>query len=59
LYTLQDAARYGGSVPVMVASLQSYGHDPTRLHPHLHSLVRDGLVSAKGSFVPAPHPDPI
>ena len=41
----------------MIALLQSYGHDPTRLHPYLRSLVRDGLVSADGSFVPAPQAD--
>ncbi len=33
--------------------------DPTRFHPHLHSLVTDGLVSAEGSFVPIPCPDPV
>jgi hypothetical protein len=43
----------------MIASLQSYGDDPTRFHPHLHSLVTDGLVSADGSFVPIPCPDPV
>jgi hypothetical protein len=54
----QDAARDRRSVPGMVASLQSYGDDPTRFHPHLHCLVTDGLVSADGSFVPIPRPDP-
>jgi len=41
----------------MIGSLQSYGDDPGRFHPHLHSLVTDGLVSADGSFVPIPCPD--
>jgi len=27
------------SLPGMIASLQSYGDDPGRFHPHLHSLV--------------------
>jgi len=43
----------------MIASLQSYGDDPSRFHPHLHSLVSDGLVSPGGSFVPVPSPDPV
>jgi hypothetical protein len=33
--------------------------DPSRFHPHLHSLVTDGLVSADGSLVPMPCPDPV
>jgi hypothetical protein len=44
---LQDAAGDRGSVPGMIASLQSYGDDPTRFHPHLHSLVTDGPVIEK------------
>ena len=40
----QDAAGDRRSLPGMIASLQSYGDDPTRFHPHLHSLVTDGLV---------------
>jgi hypothetical protein len=55
----QEAAGDRRSVPGMVASLQSYGDDPTRFHPHLHSLVTDGLVSRDGSFVPIPCPDPV
>ena len=55
----QDAAQDRRSLPGMIASLQSYGDDPTRFHPHLHSLVTDGLVSAEGSFVPIPCPDPV
>ena len=43
----------------MIASLQSYGDDPTRFHPHLHSLVTEGLVSPEGSFVPDACPDPV
>ena len=35
----QDAAGDRRSLPGMIASLQSYGDDPTRFHPHLHSLV--------------------
>ena len=54
----QDAAQDCRSLPGMIASLQSYGDDPTRSHPHLHSLVTDGLVSPQGSFVPVPCPDP-
>jgi len=55
----QDAAGDRHSVPGMIASLQSYGDDPSRFHPHLHSLVSDGLVSPGGSFVPVPSPDPV
>jgi len=56
---LPDAAADRRSLPGMIASLQSYGDDPTRFHPHLHSLVADGLVSPEGSFVPVPCPDPV
>ena len=55
----QDAAGDRRSVPGMIASLQCYGDDPTRFHPHLHSLVTDGLVSPEGSFVPVSYPDPV
>ena len=55
----QDAAQEPRSLPGMIGSLQSYGDDPTRFHPHLHSLVTDGLVPLQGSFVPLPCPDPI
>jgi hypothetical protein len=55
----QDAAGDRRSLPGMIASLQSYGDDPTRFHPHLHSLVTEGLVSPGGSFVPVPCPDPL
>jgi hypothetical protein len=54
----QDAAGDRRSVPGMVASLQSYGDDPGRFHPHLHSLLSEGLVSRDGSFVPVAPPDP-
>jgi hypothetical protein len=56
---LQGAAPDCRFVPGMIGSLQSYGDDPTRFHPHLHSLVTDGLVSPQGSFVPVPCPDPV
>ena len=55
----QDAAGDRGAVPGMIASLQSYGDDPSRFHPHLHSLVSDGLVSPEGSWIPVPCPDPV
>jgi hypothetical protein len=54
----QDAAGDRSLVPGMVASLQSYGDDPSRFHPHLHSLVSEGLVSRDGSFAPVAPPDP-
>jgi len=54
-----DAAGDRRAVPGMIASLQSYIYDPSRFHPHLHSLVSDGLVSPEGSFVPVPCPDPV
>jgi hypothetical protein len=55
----QDAAGDCHALPGMIASLPSYGDDPTRFHPHLHSLVTDGLVSADGSLVPILCPDPV
>jgi len=51
--------RWRSSKIVGPISLQSYGDDPTRFHPHLHSLVTDGLVSADGSLIPVPCPDPV
>ena len=54
----QDAAGDRRSVPGMIASLQSYGDDPSRFHPHLHCLVSEGLVSREGSLVPVPPPEP-
>jgi len=47
------------ALPAMIASIQSYGDDPTRYHPHLHCLVADGLVFPDGSFLPIPPPDPV
>jgi hypothetical protein len=55
----QDAAGDRRSLPGMIASLQSYADDPTRFHPHLHSLVTEGLVSPEGLSVPVPCPDPV
>jgi hypothetical protein len=55
----QDAAGDRRAVPGMVASLQTYGDEPSRFHPHLHSLVSEGLVSPNGSFIPIPCPDPV
>ena len=43
----------------MIASIQTYGDDPTRYHPHLHCLVADGLILPDGSFLPIPRPDPV
>jgi len=54
----QDAAGDRRAVPGMVASLQTYGDDPSRFHPHLHCLVSEGLVFPDGSFVRVPSPDP-
>jgi len=34
----QDAARDHRSLPGMISSLQSYGDDPTRFHPHVYVL---------------------
>jgi hypothetical protein len=55
----QETAHERRSLPGMIASLRSYGDEPTRFHPHLHSLVTDGLVSPEGSLVPIPCPDPV
>ena len=38
--------------------MQTYGDEPIRFHPHLHSLVSEGLVSPERSFVPVSSPDP-
>jgi hypothetical protein len=54
----QDAAGDRRAVPGMIASLQTYGDDPSRFHPHVHSLVSEGLVSPEASFVPLPSSDP-
>ncbi len=55
----QDAAGDRRAVPGMIASLQTYGDEPTRFHSHLHCLTTDGLVSPEGSFVPVACPDPL
>ena len=55
----QEAAADRCSLTAMTASLQSYGDDPTRFHPHLHCLVTEGLVSPEGSFVRVACPDPV
>ena len=47
------------ALPAMIASIQSYGDDPTRFHPHLHCLLPDGLILPEGSFVSIPRPDPV
>jgi len=47
------------ALPAMIASIQTYGDDPTRYHPHLHCLVADGLILRDGSFLPIPRPDPV
>jgi hypothetical protein len=47
------------ALPAMIASIQTYGDDPTRYHPHLHCLVADGLILPDGSFLPIPRPDPV
>jgi hypothetical protein len=55
----QETSHERHSLPGMIASLQSYGDEPTRFHPHLHSLVTDGLVFPEGSLIPIPCPDPV
>ena len=42
----------------MIASIQTYGDNLLRFHPHLHCLVSDGLFLLDGSFLPVPAPDP-
>jgi len=52
--------RCGSAVlPAMICSIQTYGDEPARFHPHLHCLVADGLVLPDGSFFPLPRPDPL
>jgi len=47
------------ALPGMVSSVQTYGEDPSRFHPHVHSLVADGLLLPDGGFIPIPRPDPV
>ena len=42
----------------MIASIQTYGDNLLRFHPHWHCLVSDGLFLLDGSFLPVPAPDP-
>jgi hypothetical protein len=42
----------------MIVSIQTYGEELLRFHPHLHCLVSDGLFLPDGSFLPIPAPDP-
>jgi hypothetical protein len=35
----------------MIASIQTYGDNILRFHPHLHCLVSDGLFQPDGSFL--------
>jgi hypothetical protein len=46
-------------LPAMICSVQTYGDDPTRFHPHVHCLAADGLLGPDGSFFPIPQPDPV
>ena len=55
---LQEAYPERQTVPGMIVSIQTYGDDLLRFHPHLHCLVSDGLFLPGGSFLPVPAPDP-
>ena len=55
---LRGASPGTKAVPGMIASIQTYGDNLLRFHPHLHCLVSDGLFLLDGSFLPAPAPDP-
>ena len=46
-------------LPAMISSVQTYGEDPTRFHPHAHCLAADGLLAPDGSLFPIPEPDPV
>ena len=43
----------------MISSIQTYGDDATRFHPHLHCLVADGLLLPGGALMCIPAPDPV
>jgi hypothetical protein len=43
----------------MISSVQTYGEDPTRFHPHVHCLAADGLLVTDGSLFPTTQPDPV
>jgi hypothetical protein len=55
---LQEAYPERQAVPGMIVSIQTYGDDLLRFHPHLHCLVSDGLFLPDGSFLPVPAPEP-
>ena len=55
----QSCAADSPVLPPMIASIQTYGDDPTPFHPHLHCLLPDGLVLPDGAFLPIPPPDPV
>jgi hypothetical protein len=46
----QAEAHSAGSplLPPMISSVQAYGDDPTRFHPHLRCLAADGLLGPDG-----------
>ena len=44
------------ALPALISSVQTYGDDPMRFHPHLHCLAADGLLGPEGSFFPLPRP---
>ena len=46
-------------LPAMISSVQTYGDDPTRFHPHAYCLAADGLLGPDGGFFPIPQPDPV
>lgn len=55
---LKEASPGTQAVPGMILSMQTYGDDLVRFHPHLHCLAADGLFLPGGSFLPVPAPDP-
>ena len=45
-------------LPALISSVQTYGDDPMRFHPHLHCLAADGLLAPEGSIFPLPRHNP-
>jgi hypothetical protein len=41
------------AVPGMIATVQTFG-DLAHWHPHVHTIVTDGLFAEDGTFLPLP-----
>jgi len=55
LRVLRAAAGVGAAVPGMVASIQTFG-SYANFHPHMHSIVTEGVFTREGVFHPVQWP---